>query len=80
MCQVNVFRAKTDFSKLLAMLENGSEDEIVIARDGKPVARLVLLEKKDARRRIGAAKGRFYAPDDLDADNERIEALFGGGR
>jgi prevent-host-death family protein len=40
--QVNVGRAKTDLSKLLARVEAG--EEVEIARDGVPVARLVRIE------------------------------------
>jgi antitoxin (DNA-binding transcriptional repressor) of toxin-antitoxin stability system len=39
--QVNVHQAKTTLSKLLVMVENGAQ--VVIARDGKPVARLAPL-------------------------------------
>lgn len=41
MSHVNVFQAKNEFSKLLARIEDGTEEEIVVARKGKPVARLV---------------------------------------
>jgi hypothetical protein len=41
MCQVNIFKAKTELSRLIALLESEAEDEIVIARNGKPVARIL---------------------------------------
>lgn len=78
MCQVNVFQAKTEFSKLLAKLESAEEEEIVIARNGKPVARLVPWKEKDARKRLGAAKGLFRVPEDFGAGDEEVARLFMG--
>ncbi|GAB1482094.1 hypothetical protein MASR2M78_09090 [Treponema sp.] len=63
MRQVNVFQAKTDFSKLIAMLENGEEDEIVIACNGNPTVRLTLSQKARVENRIGVAKGIFTMPE-----------------
>lgn len=76
MRQVNVFQAKTDLSKLICALEEGIDDEIVIARNGKPVARLLKWEEKPSDRRIGVAKGLFRAPEDFDADDGLIEGMF----
>ncbi len=80
MCQVNVFQAKTDFSKLLAKLESAEEEEIVIARNGKPVARLVPWEDRAGAKRIGVAKGLFLLPDDIDEEDPDIAGLFLGGQ
>ena len=41
--QVNVFEAKTTLSKLIVKLEKHEEKEIIIARNNKPIAKLVLL-------------------------------------
>jgi len=79
MCQVNVFKAKTDFSRLIALLESSEEDEIVIARNGKPVARLVPWLGITSEKRIGAAKGLFTLPDDFDAEDDTITSLFNEG-
>jgi antitoxin (DNA-binding transcriptional repressor) of toxin-antitoxin stability system len=76
MCQVNVLEAKTSFSHLLSLLENEEEDEIVIARNGRPVARLVRWEGKPSGDRIGVAKGIFSVPEDFDANEDEIAALF----
>lgn len=46
--QVNVYEAKTQLSKLLQQVEGG--DEIIIARRGKPVARLVPVQRAPVRR------------------------------
>ena len=58
---VNVHDAKTDFSKLLARAEAG--EEIIIARAGTPVARLVALNPAP-KRRFGSWAGRFEIDDD----------------
>ena len=77
--QVNVLEAKTDFSKLLRLVEYGREESITIARNGKPVAKIVPYEATPASRRIGAWKGKFKAPEDFDAANEEIAAMLTGG-
>ena len=62
---VNVHEAKTHLSRLLARVERG--DEIVIARAGRPIARLLAFEPAAARPRFGLDEGRFQVPDDFDA-------------
>ncbi len=56
MTTVNTHEAKTHLSRLLARVEQG--EEIIIARDGKPVARLVPCEPKRRERKFGTAVGR----------------------
>jgi prevent-host-death family protein len=65
MLTVNMHEAKTQFSKLIARVEAG--EEIIVARDGTPVARLVAYEKPIARRTPGRDRGLFSVPDDFDA-------------
>ena len=43
MCQMNVLEAKTNFSKIIAMLENHEEEEVIVARAGHPVVRISLV-------------------------------------
>ena len=57
---VNVHQAKTQLSRLLAQVEAG--DEVVIARNGKPVARLVGCRRR-GKRQFGALKGRVTVDD-----------------
>ncbi len=57
---VNVQQAKTHLSRLLAQVEQG--DEVIIARNGEPVARLVSLKPR-ARREFGALAGRLHLDD-----------------
>jgi len=60
---VNVHEAKTHLSRLLARVQRG--EEIVIARSGRPVARLVRYD--EPRRTLGRDAGLFEVPDDFDA-------------
>ena len=64
MKEVNVHEAKTHFSRLLRRVAAG--EEIVIARAGEPVAKLVPVEHPP-RRIFGIDEGRFQVPDDFDA-------------
>ena len=79
MVQVNILEAKTDFSKLIRLLETKREDSITVARNGKPVVRIVPIESPPVSKRIGVAKGKFTVPDDFDAGNEEIAAMLMGG-
>ncbi len=74
---VNMLDAKTNLSRLVEAVESGDESEILIARNGKPVARLTAV-KRDVSKRIGVAEGEFEVPDDIDRYNHEIEALFDG--
>jgi len=56
MATVNVHEAKTHLSRLLAKVEAG--EDIVIARNGTPVARIVPV-KRQGRRQFGSMKGRI---------------------
>ena len=75
---VNMLEAKSNLSRLVGAVESGRETEIVIARNGRPAARLVPMKAGPAGKRIGVAKGKFVVPDDIDAHNAEIEALFNG--
>ena len=63
--QINIHEAKTHFSKLITQASLG--EEIIIARAGKPVARLVALEKPKKNRKPGSAKGQISMSDDFNA-------------
>lgn len=75
MDQVNVHQAKTQLSRLLARVEQG--EEIVIARDGKPVAKLVPHRPKRMPREPGWAKGKIWISDDFDDYDEQLARDFG---
>ena len=78
---VNMLDAKTRLSKLVHDLETGQAHEFIIARNGRPAARLVPLaaNRADRSRRIGHARGRFEVPDDIDSANEEVRRLFENG-
>jgi prevent-host-death family protein len=71
---VNVHDAKTNFSKLLKLVEDG--DEVIIARAGRPVARIVRLATEPSDRIPGTAKGAITMGDDFDAPVSELERAF----
>lgn len=76
MQSVNMLEAKSSLSRLVKAIEQGEEREIIIARNGRPVARLVPMHTAPVGRRIGVAKGKFEVPDSIDAHDEEIARLF----
>lgn len=62
--QVNIFEAKTQLSKLIEKVEGG--EEVIIARAGKPVARLTSLAPEKPKIRFGGLKGKIWIADDFD--------------
>ena len=63
--RVNVHEAKTHLSRLLAEVEKGQE--IIVARDGKPVAKIVPFKpQKKNRIKFGDLKGKIWIADDFD--------------
>ena len=80
MCKVNVLEAKTNFSRLLMLLESKEEDEVIICKNNNPIATLRLLPKVDVSKRIGIAKGKFVSPslDEFNESDEEIAKMFSG--
>jgi antitoxin (DNA-binding transcriptional repressor) of toxin-antitoxin stability system len=74
---VNMFDAKSSLSRLVEAIEQGREREIVIARNGRPAAKLVAVGEPAPGTRLGVAKGRFEVPEDIDAHNAEVARLFG---
>ncbi len=79
MMQVNILEAKTEFSKLVRLLESKREDAITVARNGKPVVRMTLISEAPISNRIGIARGKFDLRGDFDADNREIADMLTGG-
>lgn len=73
--QINVHEAKTQLSKLLARVEAG--EEIVIAKAGRPIARLVPFASRRSRREPGTARGQIALAPDFDEPlpDDRLEAF-----
>jgi prevent-host-death family protein len=65
MQQINIHEAKTHLSRLLEGVIEG--EEIIIAKHGKPIARLVPFKKKTHQRRAGHLKGKIKINDNFDA-------------
>ncbi len=77
--QVNILEAKTEFSRLVRLLETKKEDSITVARNGKPVVKITLISEVPVANRIGIRKGQFTVKGDFDADNEEIAASLSEG-
>lgn len=78
MTTVNMLEAKSNLSKLVEAVESGIEKEVIIARNGRPAAKLVPISQADKRPLLGIAKGLFEVPDNIDALNEEIAEMFYG--
>lgn len=76
---VSLFDAKTHLSRLIDQIASGAETEIIISRNGKPVACLMPIPR-DSSRRVGLARGEFEVPDDIDQANAEVATLFLGHR
>jgi prevent-host-death family protein len=77
MRQINIHEAKTQLSRLIDEVANG--EEIIIARAGTPVARLVGLAAPGLPRRPGLLRGKIQIAPDFDAPlPEEILATFEG--
>jgi len=78
MPSINMLEAKSSLSRLVQRVEAGHEREIIISRNGRPAAKLVALDYTPPAQRLGIAKGKFCVPDDIDAHNAEVAALFMG--
>ena len=73
---VNVHEAKTHLSRLLERVSAG--EEIVIAKAGRPVAKLVAYTESEEPRKMGGWKGRVWIADDFDELPPDLLAAFYG--
>lgn len=76
MTTVNIHHAKTHLSRLIEAAAAG--EEIVIAKAGKPLVRLVPVAGTEGPRKLGALAGKVIEPDDVWAPDPAIEAAFYG--
>jgi len=72
--EVNIHQAKTHLSRLLERVALG--EEVIIAKAGTPVAKLVPVNKQSRKRIFGSAKGEFTVPDDFNEPDPEIEDMF----
>lgn len=73
----NMLEAKNNLSKICKLLQEGEEDYIVIANNGKPVARIFPFSN-DSRNRIGILEHKYQYNDSFDEYNDEINKLFFG--
>jgi prevent-host-death family protein len=80
MTTVNMLQAKNSLSSLVERVASGRDAEIVIARHGKPAARLVPLRDgaTGPGQRLGVARDAFTVPDSIDTHAAEVAALFNG--
>lgn len=77
---VNMLDAKTSLSRLVEAVESGAEAEIIIARNGKPAAKLVPIDTaKKGKRKLGMFEGEFpdFTLEEFNATDAEIAELFG---
>lgn len=74
---VNIHEAKTHLSRLLEQVSGGQE--VVIAKSGKPIARLVAIQRKEIS--LGFLKGKIHVAKNFDAplSEESLDAFYGTG-
>jgi prevent-host-death family protein len=73
---VNMHEAKSSLSKLVAKVAEG--EEVVIAKAGKPVAKLVKYVEPSGRRKLGGLEGKIWIADDFDETDQELVDLFYG--
>ncbi len=75
---VNIYEAKTQLSKLVDQAARG--EDVVIARAGKPVARITALKPEKRPLKFGLLEGQGWIADDFnDPLPDEVQALFEGG-
>jgi prevent-host-death family protein len=72
--EVNIHEAKTHLSRLLQRVAAG--EEVIIARAGVPIARLIAAGSENRSRPMGMDKDKIWIAEDFDAPDPALEALF----
>ena len=73
---VNIHQAKTHLSQLIAQVSMGQD--IILAKAGKPVAKIIPYKKELKPRIPGLWKGKIWVSDDFDEEDPEINKLFYG--
>jgi prevent-host-death family protein len=71
--KINIHEAKTHLSRLVEDVANGNE--VLIAKGGRAMARLVPLGRDDSPRRLGLLKGKLKIADEFDRSLEAVTPL-----
>lgn len=72
----NIQEAKTHLSRLIEETAQGKE--VVIARHGRPMARLTPYSQRENLRPLGGLEGQIHIPEDFDEEDAEVNALFSG--
>ncbi len=72
---VNISEAKTNLSKLVALVYRG--EKVVIAKNNLPLVDLV-IHKPEGKRKLGILAGKFTVPDTIMEEDTEINAMFYG--
>lgn len=75
---INLQQAEASLARLVEVIEKGQELEIIIERNGRPVAKLVPIDTAQRQNRIGVAKDKFVVADSVDVADAEVEELFLG--
>lgn len=78
MITANIYQAKTQLSKLIQQVEKGKE--VIIAKAGKPVVKLVPYKEKIKVRKPGLLKGKITVPGDFNEESKEINEMFYGSK
>ena len=78
MLVTNIHQAKTNLSKLLE--EVGKGKEVIIAKAGKPVAKLVMYKEDMRIRKPGLLKGLITVSEDFTKEDDAIQEMFEGSK
>lgn len=77
MKSVNIHEAKTHFSRLVGEAAQG--EQIIIAKAGRPVAKLSAIDSPTSPSRVGFLAGQISFPDDFDTmGSDEIATMFDG--
>lgn len=72
---VNISEAKTNLSKLVALVYRG--ERVVIAKNNLPIVDLV-IHKPEGKRKLGLLAGKFNLPDNITEEDAEINSMFYG--
>lgn len=64
MHQVNIHEAKTNLSKLIQEVLDGNE--VIIAKNRKPIVQIINIQETEHKRKLGLAKGKIFIADSFD--------------
>lgn len=73
---INIHDAKTNLSKLIEKTQKG--EDILIAKAGKPIAKLTAYKEPQKPRKLGLWKGKVWMAPDFNDEDEEINKLFYG--